>query len=811
RRGPPERAGSRQPAGVVASPAGSGRPTPREIREFLADDSESSFEKLVERLLHSKAYGERQGRHWLDVARYADTAGDGSDYPVREAWKYRDWVIDAFNADKPFDEFLREQIAGDIIAKGLDLKDKDFGEYADLVTATGFLAIGKRYGYRPSPAYQHLDFADIIDSLGRSLLGLSIGCARCHDHKYDPVSMADYYGLYGILASTQWPFPGGEEHKRPAHFAKLVPAAEAARREASQKETLAQLDARISELRSLRSELDPTRHAGGIDLGIEGQEIGKPLKTPWVCSGPVEVRKDSQSPFDHVHPKGTRGVRIRSSSPGDGIRYVFPRGLRATPGRKMHFTVDFRPAPDRPKMLKPGAFRFFLGRGVVQTIALDLSATATEFALRNGSKWEVIRKLEPGTWYTLRVTIDPEKRTYSGIVGRPGDVTRFENKAVGPSWDGIADCFICDSKGHIGGAPSARDIDNVGLQDWPFGDLGSGPVFQRQVPPDAKEKLREAKTEIVRLAKDREAQAKTPPYEVAYAVSESKPVDARVQERGDPRRRGGRVSRRFLTVLGGDTLGKGSSASGRLELARWITRPSNPLTARVFVNRVWQWHFGRGIVSTPSDFGPRGEAPTHPKLLDWLTSDFIASGWSVKSLHRRIVLSKTYQLASIDHALGGEKDPGNRWYWRFSRRALDAESIRDAMLAVSGRLDLSDPKPHPFPPVDTWGFTIHHPFHAVYDSKHRSVYLMVQRNRRHPYLQLFDAADPNLSVASRQPTTTPNHALFLMNSPFVHRQAEGFARRVLDSETGIVRRVAFAFESAHGREPTARELSGALD
>ena len=243
------------------------------------------------------------------------------------------------------------------------------------------------------------------------------------------------------------------------------------------------------------------------------------------------------------------------------------------------------------------------------------------------------------------------------------------------------------------------------------------------------------------------------------------------------------------------------NGSGRLDLATWITRPTNPLTARVFVNRVWQWHFGQGIVATPSDFGPRGQRPTHPELLDWLATRFIASGWSVKALHRLIMNSKTYQLASIDDKVNLAIDPANRYHWRFSRRHLDAESIRDAILVMSGQLNRTIPEAHPFPPVDTWGYTIHNPFHAIYDSNHRSVYLMVQRNQRHPYLALFDAADPNQSVAMRQPTTTPTQALYLVNSPFIHEQSSQFAKRIAAVSGDDRDKILWAFEMSHGRIP----------
>ena len=780
-------------------------PTPAEIDAFLDDDSPGAFKTVVERLLDSPAYGERWGRHWLDVARYADTAGDGADYPVREAYKYRDWVIAAFNRDMPFDQFVREQIAGDILARRNAMDDPD--RYADQVSATGFLAIGKRYGYKASPDYQYLDFADVIDSVGRSLMGLSLGCARCHDHKYDPVSAADYYALYGILQSTKWAFPGGEEQKRPAHFPPMVPPQQVAVLEKARAAELARFDVRLSNLKRRRMKLDPDRQAGGVDLGFESQKSGQRPGTPWVCSGPIEITTEAQSPFHHVHPKGSLGVRIGSGKPTDGLRYVFKDGLQATPGQLMHFTVDFRSVAGSSEK---GAFRFYLGRGVVQSLAVECSATATTFAIRNGKNWETIRPIVPGAWYTLRLTIDPAKKTYSGIVGTPNDLVTFQDKSVGRGWDGIVNCFICDAYGHINGPACSRDLDNIGLQDEPFVAPGSRTVApKRPVPGAEKQKVAIAK-EIESLTAQRQVRAAKPAYEVAYGVSEATPVNARIQLRGEPHRLGKETPRRFLEVLGGDRLPENVAGSGRLELAGWITRRTNPLTARVFVNRIWRWHFGQGLVSTPSDFGARGERPSHPQLLDWLAARFIASGWSVKSLHRSIMGSRTYQLGSHDDGRNLQIDPENRWHWRFARRPLDAESIRDAMLVLGGHLDRTVPQEHPFPPVHTWGFTIHHPFHAVYNSNHRSVYLMVQRNRRHPYLALFDAADPNQSVASRQPTTTPTQALYRMNSSFVPTQAAGFAKRLLSSHADAETRVRVAFELAHGRLPEIPQLKAAI-
>lgn len=777
-------------------------PAPNEIEAFLQDSSPQAFERVVERLLASTAYGERWGRHWLDVARYADTAGDGADYPVREAGQYRDWVIQAINDDKPYDQFLREQIAGDILAQTTPQKN-----FAPQITATGFLAIGKRYGYKPSPDFQHLDFADAIDSVGRSLLGLSIGCARCHDHKFDPITMADYYGMYGIFQSTQWAFPGGEEQKRPSHFPPLVPTSEAARLDAIKTQSIARLDEKIAQSKKERVNLEGHSFAGGIDLAFEGQTAGKPPGTPWLSAGPNVVQADAQSPFAHIHPPGKLGVRVGSSTPNEGVRYVFPKGLRASAAKQMEFSIDFRTLEPGDKT---GSYRFYLGRGVIQSQALEVSVSRTEIAVRNGSRWEVVRSLTPGQWITLRLTLHPSQKTYSGIIGTPGDLTTFENKALGSNWDGVADTFICDGNGHVKGAAPARDLDNLGLQEAPFGLPGSGPVAAPELPVDLAEQLKHIDADIAKTTKERDALISESPYPVAYGVSEGKPLNARIQHRGEPEKMREEVPRRFLSILGGDTLPDGYTGSGRLELAAWITRPSNPLTARVFVNRVWQWHFGRGLVPTTSDFGLRGEAPSHPELLDWLAAEFMESGWSLKALHRMILRSDTYRRSSADNPVNLKKDPSNRWLWRFERRPLDAESIRDSMLALSGLLDRSVPGVHPFPAVQTWAFTIHRPFHDVYESKHRSVYLMVQRNRRHPFLALFDAADPNVSVPQRQPTTTPTQALYLLNSPFVLEQANAMARRLLTMQDDDAAKIRTAFECAHAHTPSQREVDDTL-
>ena len=763
-------------------------PTPEDITAFLSDNSPEAFSRVIDRLLDSPRYGERWARHWLDVARYADTAGDGADYPTPEAYRYRDWVIDAIQADMPYDRFIRLQIAGDL------LSDPSSPDYASGVVGTGFLAVGKRYGYAPNADFQHLDIADLIESVGRSVLGLSLGCARCHDHKYDPVSMRDYYALYGIFQSSLISFPGGEEHKQPANLVPLVSPMEAKRLDETHAATVSSIRAQVELLQGRKAGLDGSEWAGGPDLAFESQVPGKAPGKPWLALGANTVTAEAQSPFHHIHPAGKQGIRMAATVPNDGIRMVLPRPMRKQTGRPMHLAIDFRTLAEPAQ---PGACRFYFGRGVIESTAIDFSLSARQFAIRQGDGWKVLRTIEPGIWHTLSVSLHPETGVLEGVVGKPGDFTPIRGKIL-PNWNGVIDTFICDGLGHLPGKVCTHDLDNIALSLEPLHAPGGPAVQKSPITPEAKKELSRIEGELASAQKDLAAAVSQKPYPSAYASAEGKTVDARIQLRGEPDKLSDEVPRRFLEILGGE---KASTGSGRKDLARWLTETKNPLTARVMVNRVWQWHFGQGLVATASDFGTRGEAPSHPELLDYLADRFMRGGWSLKSLHRMILLSRVYQLASDPSTEQQAKDPGNRLLGHFQRRPLDAETLRDQMLFVSGNLDLSRPGRHPFPPESSWGFTIHNPFHAVYDSNHRSVYLMSQRNRRHPYLALFDGADPNLSSAGRLATTTPTQALYLMNSPQVHQQAEAFARRLLSQPGDTPARVRLAVEMTTGHPP----------
>ncbi|MEM7392031.1 MAG: DUF1549 and DUF1553 domain-containing protein [Verrucomicrobiota bacterium] len=508
----------------------------------------------------------------MDVARYADTTGDAADYPIHEMIRYRDYVIDAFNRDMPYDQFLKEQIAGDILAR-LNPEDPRYGEK---VVASGFVAISRRFN-NSKFRDMHLVIGDTIDTIGRSVMGLSLSCARCHDHKFDPVSMKDYYGLYGIFESTQYPFGGTEGNAKISDFTPTVP----------------------------REKVDAMR-----------QEHTRSML-------PLKAR--------------VKGLQLRVEKEGRKYRD-------------------------------------------------ELKAAERE--------------------------LDEAQRGFDASIGH---------------------MYAVHDRARIG--------------------------------------------------------------------------DARIQERGDPDDLGDEVPRRFLSVIDGETLPEiPEGQSGRLQLAEWLSGRTHPLTARVMVNRIWQHHFGRGLVDSPNNFGATGLKPTHPELLDWLAATFAEEGWSVKAMHRLMVLSRTYRTASGEHAENVALDPANESFWRFNRQRLEAEIIRDTFLALSGRLDLTRPGTHPFPKRPKV-FSQHNPFQAVYENQHRSVYLMVQRFQRHPYLTLFDGPDPNASTGKRGRSTVPLQSLFMRNSSFVHQQAEGLARRIMEMENPV--------DAAHllawGRPPTEAERSAAQD
>lgn len=764
-------------------------PTVEELHQFLSDESPSAWEHVVNRLLASPHYGERWGRHWLDVVRYADTSGNPSDHPVPDAYKYRNYVIESLNKDKPYDQFLREQYAGDLLAREAPPE-----QFEELVTATGQLAIARRFGFNDTNFLDfHLTMHDLLDTMGQSVLGLTIGCARCHDHKFEPISAKDYYALYGIFSSSRFTFPGAEEVKHPKDLVPAIPPEQASQRRHERKRQLADLDRQIAEMAF------PLLNLEGNFEGIQA------IPTTWKHDAEVELATNSSSPFTNVFPQGTQAVQLPNSAKNLGIRRPVsvqtPETL--TP---FHFNIDFRNVGGESG--GDGYYRIALDHPENGfSAAVELFVNARQLAVREGDRFREIAPLTLSTWYNLQVQVNWHEKQFSGVLSDGTDQWKFESLPFNPHWDGIANSWVVD--GHVPGDQNPRplrQLDHFFIQDSPF-----LPANETISLTDAKlqERRQQLREPVARLRQEREALAQQPVYPTVYGVQEGTPANTRLQFRGEPGRLGEEVPRGFLEILGGEQLPENCQESGRRQLAEWLTAPENPLTARVMVNRIWFYHFGQGIVATPNDFGIRGAPPTHPELLDWLATRFQQQGYSIKAMHRLILNSRAYQLASSSDSKSREKDPDNTLFWHHNRRRLDAESLRDTWLFLSRELDSTVGGPHPFPAEPTWRFSQHNPFDAVYPSNQRTVYLMTQRIKRHPFLALFDGPDPNATTGKRELTTTPSQALFMMNNEFLHQRSQVYAQRLLTEFPEEQDQIVQLYEEAYTRRPTATELDTA--
>ncbi|MFO0906256.1 MAG: PSD1 and planctomycete cytochrome C domain-containing protein [Pirellulales bacterium] len=750
-------------------------PTYAEIKAFEDDASPDAFEKVIERLLESRAYGEHWGRHWLDVVRYADTAGENSDHPLPHAWRYRNWVIDSFWKDRPYDEFIRAQIAGDLLAKKLPPE-----QAAEHVIATGYLAIARRFGHDIDKD-MHLTIEDTIDTLGKSVLGLSLGCCRCHDHKYDPLTALDYYGLYGIFDSTRYAFPGCEPKQQPRDLVPLVFSAE-------QEQLAKGIDAQIAELdRQIKEATD--RHAADAKRVQDAAAAAtRVLSEALVEEGKsVDFSVAAKQPLDAVAVRRGDVLQLVVSPRGNhGADSTLVEWTIATVGGEPHrwrladlasdllagnphadaygheSTWCFLDAREGPQLLSESRPKID-GREELQ--AWHRNDTPSVFVNRGEQPVKVWTELPPKSFFV-----------------HPGP-----NGPVAVAWISPVDAVV-RVEGRVADAhPASLDGVSFSLQKIEAVDYGAHLASLGQ----------SRATQTALAAQRTELAAMRPVIPVAYAVAEGTPHDARLHKRGEPADLGDPAPRKFLDVLGGQKL-QATDQSGRLELAQWLTGPDNPLTPRVIANRVWQWHFGRGLVSTPNDFGVRGAPPTHPELLDYLAGELVRSGWSLKHLHREIMRSAAYQQSSASSENSGRYDS-------FPRRRLTAEELRDSLLAASGELDLTPGEAHPFPPESTWSFSQHGPFAAEYDTLKRSVYVMQKRNRRTRYFALFDGPDPNASTPVRDVTTVPTQALFFLNDPFLHARAAQYAQRLLAETPDDERRETAAYERLFGRPPTDSE------
>jgi hypothetical protein len=789
-------------------------PAPGEIEGFLGDPSPAAYEAAVERLLASPRYGERWGRHWLDAARFGESDGFEYDRLRPNAWRYRDYVIASFNADKPYPLFVAEQIAGDVLEPAA----------ADGIIATAFLVCGpwdEAGNLQKSEVMKALareeELEDTVAAVTQTFLGMTANCARCHDHKFDPIPQRDYYAIKAA-------FEGIGRGDRPA----LAPEAlEAQRRRLAELEgAIAELERRIAAVeRAGREEALELRRGHSGPPRIAERELPEPIAR-WT------FEEDARDLAGEMHGEllggaSVAGGRLRLDGKG---AYLRSRPLARELGAK---TLEAWVALSGLAQRGGGAIGIEReDRQVFDSIV---------FGERQPRKWIAGSEL-------FRRTRDleaPEESAGAGELvhlaavyaaggaiqlyrgGKPyGHAYRPEGAELAAYAAGASRVLIGLRHTGAGNGFLAGEIEEACLYDRPLSaeeveaSHAAGPeTVSREelieaLGPERRTELEAALEELSRLRRGLEA---LPPVPLAYAAVAREPGPTFVFPRGDVEQKGEQVAAGALScvemlpplALGFDA----PEGLRRRRLAAWIASPENPLTARVLANRIWHHHFGRGLVGTPNDFGSNGEPPSHPELLDWLASELIAQGWSVKSLQRAIVLSSAYRQSSAFHARAAALDAENRLLWRFSPRRLEAEAVRDAVLFTSGELNLAmgGPSLRPFT-IEVFGSNLYTPTDPPEpEFQRRTVYRMNVQSARSPLLDAFDCPDPSVKTPRREVTTTPLQALSLMNGSFVLRQACRLAERLAkDAGSDAEAQVELAFRLAFARRPAAWEAAEAV-
>jgi mono/diheme cytochrome c family protein len=724
-------------------------PTPEDVAAFVISSGTDSraYESLVDRLLASPRYGERWGRHWLDVVRFGESQGYETNLPRPGAWPYRDYVIRAFNRDTPFPQFVFEQLAGDTLS-------------SDWLTqaATGFL-VGGTHDIVGNQTVEGMlqqradDLDDMITATGTTFLGLTIQCARCHDHKFDPIAQKDYYGLQAIFAGVN-------------HAERELAAPESDRR---QREAAAIM----SELAQIERRLDAHEPLARPDRDLARRPMVNPRRNVERFE-PVRVRMIRLTILatnDHTEPCLDE-VEVYSASPADLTRACVNVAL-ASAGGKTSASSEY---PDSAihKIAHLNDGRVGNGRSWISRVPGKGSITITwpEPAMIDRVVWgrdrEEIYRDRLATEYYLEAAVEPNR------------------------WQVIASSL--DRVPFASGAAAAQSA-------IPTAGSESKPVDDRTALAARAAELRARLAQLGATIK-------------VYSGTFNNPGPTHLLVRGDPTKKGPEVAPSAVAAIQPVlTLDRSApEAERRVALARWIADPSNPLAARVMVSRIWHYHFGRGIVATPSDFGFNGSLPSHPELLDWLASAFVAGGWQLKPLHRLIVTSAVYRQSSRLDPNARDIDRDNRLLWRMSPRRLEAESIRDAILATSGKLDSRMGGP---------GYNIWEPntnYVAVYkprgdlgaDTFRRMVYQFKPRSQPDPTFGAFDCPDAALVAPRRNVSTTALQALNLLNSHFVIQQSAYFAARLrADAGSDPASQSERGFLLAFGRAPSSTERDAA--
>jgi Protein of unknown function (DUF1553)/Protein of unknown function (DUF1549)/Concanavalin A-like lectin/glucanases superfamily len=786
-------------------------PTPAEIDAFITDSAPDAYDRLVDRLLASPAYGERWARHWLDVVRYAESHGFEYDRLRDNAWRYRDYVIRSLSADKPYARFVREQIAGDV------LRDAT----TESVAATGMLVAGpydQAGAGSVSPSVRGKaredELEDILGTVGQTFLGATINCARCHDHKFDPYTARDYYRLKAIFDGV---YPGD----RP-----LLTARELADRDSDAK----RLNERLVDARQQIATLDvaardrvrKNRNAGvGADATLPG-----PIMR-WAFEG------DDRDSVAQLRAEPREGAKIA----GGRLSVDGKKAYAITIPLTRDLTTKTLEAWVALPTLKQG------GGGVIGIQSLDgRNFDSIVFAERKPFQW-----VAGSEFYSRTRDIDgpaetakPNELIHVAITyAMDGRITVYRNGrlygesyvppgSTGPATFRAGESQIVLGVRHLGGGSpflraeieEARVYDAALTADQVLASFRGGverislDELRAAMSPEDRDAHATAMRMVDRLEGELAAIRKPP---LAYAANIAQPGPTVVLRRGEIDKPGDPVTPGSPAVVKGlpmvDLPADAPEGERRRIFSDWVVHRDNSLTWRVIVNRVWQHHFGEGLVRTPNDFGFGGERPTHPELLDWLATWFRDSGGRLKPLHRLIVTSATYRQAATFNEKAAAQDADNRLLWRFAPRRLEAEPVRDAMLAVAGTLnrEAGGPSFRPFR-IETFNSSFYLPFDADRpDLNRRAVYRMNVTSARDPVLEVLDCPDPSVKTPRRTATTTPLQALTMMNNPFADRMARSFASRVrAEAGDAVAAQVHLAYRLAFGREPTNAERERAI-
>ncbi|MHC4879228.1 MAG: PSD1 and planctomycete cytochrome C domain-containing protein [Planctomycetota bacterium] len=736
-------------------------PSPEDVDRFVADTSPDAFEAVIDRLLESPQYGERWGRHWLDIVRYAETHGYERDSPKPEAWRFRDYVIDSFNADKPYDQFIIEQLAGD------ELPDAT----QETLTATGFYRLGiwdDEPADRLLARYDGLD--DIVKTTSEAVLGTTMGCVRCHSHKADPIKHEEYYGFLAWFHDITYSGgrgPNGDlrfwvtDADRKAHEQRLL---DKQKHEDDLVASIRSTEARFK--RQLKNELN---------IEIDGKASGPQTGTVLLADS-----REQRQEWEYTLEKPSNDWKETDYSTTSWEKGRGGFGQNGTPGIALGTqwtTSDI--------WLR----RWFKLDEVPKQLALDIHHDEDVEIYLNGVQ------VFSAKGYTVAYQREPLKRRALQALKAGENVIAIHCRQTGGGQYIDAGLVI----------PPARADLATALKQYGAKVLGS----------ETFNKLNQQRKELEASRKRRLPPAGTP----ILAVSESGRAPVHVLLRGNPHSPGDQVEPTVPAALNTkapqvpDVSADAPSSGKRLAIARWMFADDNPLTARVIVNRLWQHHFGRGIVPTPNDFGKLGDRPTHPELLDWLASEMMAGDWKIKRMHKLIMLSAAYQMSSRPTGDGLLKDPGNETFWRFNMRRLSSEELRDSILSVTGELNLKQGGPSIYVPIPQavlagqsrpgagWGNS------PPNEAARRSVYIHVKRSLLVPILEMHDQADTDSSCPVRYVTTVPTQSLGMLNGEFTNEKAGKLAEQLRktagDDTTAQVRQ---AIRVTTGRQPTAEEV-----